>query len=245
MRLKFNCRRLKACRGKYIAALEGDDYWTDPHKLQKQVEFMEKHPEWVISFHNAKVIDEGNCRNLTYVRSDQKEISTLEERPGAKLYPYMHCHVPEWINKRISRLVLRTSEAGDSALHVLNAVHGKIGYINDEMAVYRILPHGVHSGSSEISHLETSLKARETFLRYLGPTYEKLLYNLICYYSFELALKYFEIGDIEKAKFYLSKCRNYVKLNKRIPFGYFTKFYIKVLYPNVYYILKTVKRLSH
>ena len=51
---------LKACRGQYIALLEGDDYWTDPHKLQKQVDFLDGHPEYVGCFHNAmEVFDDG------------------------------------------------------------------------------------------------------------------------------------------------------------------------------------------
>ncbi len=48
---------IKACQGKYIALCDGDDYWTDPGKLQKQVDFLEQNAEYVMCCHYTRVID--------------------------------------------------------------------------------------------------------------------------------------------------------------------------------------------
>ena len=48
------------CRGKYIAICEGDDYWSDPLKLQRQVDFLESHADYVLAFHDFSVVDEKN-----------------------------------------------------------------------------------------------------------------------------------------------------------------------------------------
>lgn len=53
-------RVMAAARGKYIAYCEGDDYWTDPLKLQKQVDFLESHPEYSACFHRFKSFDAKN-----------------------------------------------------------------------------------------------------------------------------------------------------------------------------------------
>lgn len=59
MDIKYNYSR---ARGKYIAYCEGDDYWTEPLKLQKQVDFLEEHPEYSVCFHR--------CRSF-YVKEDR------------------------------------------------------------------------------------------------------------------------------------------------------------------------------
>src|SRR5258707_15599876 len=71
---------LEACQGQYIALLDGDDYWTSPHKLQKQVDFLDSHPDFAICFHNSEIIAEGNWEGAkTFSPPHQKEISTIED----------------------------------------------------------------------------------------------------------------------------------------------------------------------
>ena len=71
-----------ACNGKYIALCEGDDYWIDPLKLQKQVDILEKHSDYTIIFNKVQAIDkEGNILNWTipYMNDIQEGPITLED----------------------------------------------------------------------------------------------------------------------------------------------------------------------
>ncbi|MDD5638830.1 MAG: glycosyltransferase [Candidatus Pacebacteria bacterium] len=58
---------LRHCTGEYIATCEADDYWTDPHKLQRQVDFLDTHSDYVVCYQEAKVINEkGSIINHNY-----------------------------------------------------------------------------------------------------------------------------------------------------------------------------------
>ena len=56
---------LEQTTGKYIALCEGDDYWIDPLKLQKQVDFLESNPDFVLSGHKVQVIINGELKETT------------------------------------------------------------------------------------------------------------------------------------------------------------------------------------
>lgn len=125
----------QACRGKYHTMLEGDDYWIDPLKLQKQADFMEAHPEVSLCFHNALILNEKYGVTRLFFENPFQEILDFEAvyqvtLPTASLMARSEILAtqPEW------RLKIW---CGDLLFRLWCAHHGKFGYLDQMMSVYR------------------------------------------------------------------------------------------------------------
>ncbi|MBZ9779446.1 glycosyltransferase [Psychroflexus sp. CAK8W] len=149
---------LENCSGKYVALLDGDDYWTDPLKLQKQVEFLEANKEYSMCFHKVDLIHPDlsiSEDNITNVPVRHETIENLASRGN-----YIHTPSVLFRNDNLEwpdgfKLV----PIGDFFLYMLLASNGKIGYIQEKMAVYRV-GSGIWSGKSAY---ERNLKTAYTF----------------------------------------------------------------------------------
>jgi len=139
-------RTQAACNGKYIALCEGDDYWTDPLKLQKQVDFMEANADFSICFHDAIVLQDDKSKEPQYfVPKNQKEVSLTEDViknyyiPTASMLIRAKCHgkLPDWF---------KYVHNGDWALQLILSTKGKIKYIDELMCVYRKNEGGLSGG---------------------------------------------------------------------------------------------------
>jgi glycosyltransferase involved in cell wall biosynthesis len=127
-----------ACRGDYIAVLEGDDYWTSERKLQRQVDFLSTHPEYAICFHPVQVIDEtGKRANYIFPPESRREVfdfptllkGNFMQTCSVMYRRYADFSFPPWFKQ---------AKLGDWPLHLLMASHGKIAFLDEVMAVYRI-----------------------------------------------------------------------------------------------------------
>ncbi len=74
---KNGIRIMNNCRGKYIAILDGDDFWSDPHKLQMQVEFLENNPDYGLIHTDVDPVDDSGtpieAESVEYRRQNHKE----------------------------------------------------------------------------------------------------------------------------------------------------------------------------
>jgi glycosyltransferase involved in cell wall biosynthesis len=129
------------CKGEYIVHIEGDDYWTDALKLQRQVDFLDQNPAASACFHNAEIIyEDGSNRAPELINPiDQKkwvesadflvEKETWFMATAAVMMRRKFAHpLPEWFLH---------SKSGDIPLYVILAEQGPIGYLPEVMSVYR------------------------------------------------------------------------------------------------------------
>ena len=155
---------LERCQGKYIAHCEGDDYWTDPYKLQKQVDFLENNPEYVLSFHTVKILKPNGELVKDFITKVPENYETLEML--ARLGNYIH--TPSIIYKNIITELpfeMMISPIGDYFLYMLLAEHGKLKYFEEEMAVYRFGV-GIHSTQDQIKMAKSNFKLFTLLLSY-------------------------------------------------------------------------------
>jgi glycosyltransferase involved in cell wall biosynthesis len=159
---------LQQCKGKYIALCEGDDYWIDNSKLQKQVDFLEANPEYVLSFHKVKILKPNGELVDDFITDVPHQYEAQETL--ARLGNYIH--TPSVVFRNIIKTFppeFVLSPIGDFFLYMLLTQHGKINYLPDEMAVYRFGV-GIHSSYDQINIAKSNSKL---FMLLLSCTNDK------------------------------------------------------------------------
>lgn len=128
---------------KYVALCEGDDYWTDPFKLQKQVDFMETHIGCSMCFHNAKVLNEANVG--TYFSE-----GSVEDRDyrSNDIFPQWIVPTASVLYRRdvVDKIKIKHKDwlmYGDIGLFLSCAKAGIIHGLSETMSVYRINSGGI------------------------------------------------------------------------------------------------------
>ena len=129
------------CKGKYIICLEGDDFWTDPYKIEKQITFLETHPEYIAVAHNCIIVDDNSkpLKNNHYIECTDN-IYTMKHF-FSKIYPgqtttimYKNFIINDLFD---TSLIFYGHGAGDARIIFSLICHGKIYCIQEQMSAYR------------------------------------------------------------------------------------------------------------
>jgi glycosyltransferase involved in cell wall biosynthesis len=192
---------------KYIAYIEGDDYWIDPLKLQKQVDLLEVYPQYSFCFHNALVLNENLIINPYYFnKPNQKIISTVEDlinnwyiSSSSLFFHRKHIdNLPEWFSNLYS---------GDYALELILASKGDGYYSNDIMSVYRQNSGNLSSQYNNLKVVQSHIELFNSFNQFTNFIFDNLIEGRINQLKWNLKIALFDQKHpiYKKFKLFLKK----------------------------------------
>jgi len=152
-------RAYNACRGQYVAPMDGDDYWVSPDKLQRQADLLDGRPDCAMCFHSVMMVWEDASRPPVMLRPPTiRDTYTLGDLLA---YNFIGACSPMY-----RRAVMGEHPAwfflgpvADWPHHILHARHGNIGYIDEPMGVYRQHGGGVYSSMDEPAKLRVAVES--------------------------------------------------------------------------------------
>jgi glycosyltransferase involved in cell wall biosynthesis len=196
-------RTRAACRGRYIAWLDGDDYWTDPLKLQKQVSFLEANPDFVMCFHNALVREEVSGTERLFNEDVPGEVTGKDV-------------LEKWLVSN-SSLVYRNPNRPDPAFFhgstmtdlaaiLLLSELGRIRYLPEVMSVYRLHAQSLSTvGFHGIRHNKRSMRLFRNLDAELSRKHHSAFRKLTADYALSTAVLYAYEGRGRLASRYLGR----------------------------------------
>ena len=175
-----------SCKGKYIALCEGDDYWIDPLKLQKQVDFMEAHPDYMLCGTNGLVLWDGGINAPEYFNRNFTNRELMpEDVIGRWSFPTASLLFKRNLLDLVSEFKCKTYN-GDIRLILVALANGRIWSLSDVTTVYR-RNNNVNSSTNRIKkrkdhndfYIGQMLKLYSAYNEYTENRFEKIVSKAI------------------------------------------------------------------
>lgn len=198
---------------KYIAVCEGDDYWTDPYKLQDQVDFLESNPDYGMAFGKARILYENKRMFSRSTKGSNKvhfeDILFKNDIPTLTV-----CYRKE-IDKQYNDEIISVKKGrwlmGDFPFWLYISTRYDIKFMDREFGVYRVLPESASHSSSyakKIAFFKSSVEIQLFFTSKYAPSLvDKVAYRNECdiFYLMLLTKQYEEVKTTLKMLFYKGK----------------------------------------
>lgn len=199
----------KHCCGEYIANLEGDDYWNDEEKLQKQIDFLDKNKNYIACYTDYFIRKDTHFP----VPSFHQDINSFEEYlSNERTLPYIPTATLVYRNiylenSEFYKYYMKNNLLGDRITHTLLLTKGKIKYLPIKTATYRYITKKGSSFSAmdKIKKSKDARIASKVCMCITDKKYYYLWYRLITGQNMWI------IGLYKKNKDYLPLCRFYIK----------------------------------
>lgn len=197
---------LAACRGEYVALLEGDDFWTSPFKLQRQSDFLDDNPHCAMCYHPVRVLREnGRGRAAGSVSPVRRRTASIRDIISDN---FIHLCSVMCRNGTIEKFPdgFADLETFDWPLHILIARRGGAHGLPEAMAVDRVRNGRGSSARDEIERLTRSLRMLEAMNRHLDLCYDAEFRRSIAGLHCRLAGAYARSGNAHAARNAVREC---------------------------------------
>jgi glycosyltransferase involved in cell wall biosynthesis len=173
---------IQTAKGKYIAMCEGDDYWTDSCKLQKQVDFLEQNNEIVLCCHNNHIVDENNERIYEDFFIKENSILNTKNLLGNTYYNIIPTASVVFRNvlKNINLQFISICPFGDFPLYIELSRYGNIYFDKNVYSIYRRNGQGISSSLTKLQQLNDIIEFY-TLVKVFHPEHTKTAVEKINY----------------------------------------------------------------
>lgn len=203
---------MEACKGKYIAMIEGDDYWVDSLKLHKQVNFLENNSDYTMCFSSSFNYDQtkkmviSEFPNLSHDKD--YELSDMLKGNIANTCTVVYRNI-----NIVLPSVFKTFSLADWPISLLYAEKGKVRYIGENMATYRVHSDGVWTQSQHVIKIKHSVNMLLRMNIYFKRKHEKEIYESIARLLLTQSFKHLQLKEFQRFLYIYQKSKNFASIS--------------------------------
>lgn len=175
---------LDKAQGEYLAWCEGDDYWTDENKLQKQVAFLDEHPDYSCCYHRVlcKNLSNNSTRYIPAI-TESRDFSLDEIVQKGAVFHLSSAVIRSYVYKEKPDS-LSAKRFGDVTLYLYGAIRGKCYVLSDVMSVYNHGTEGSYTNRMKAASVQSRIEHEQDYITLLEKA------NALSNYQYESAFSY-------------------------------------------------------